>query len=393
MGSDEAVSIVMQSASSVCNSTLNSMLLNSSFTEDEHKLFSKVLDSCDVTDDIFLSLNIFKFMAYCYLRTVSPKGIEGILQGLDQILPSQNAVTIVVSSTCGAIIPPKAIAYKCLDCGADSSCVICADCFLQSPCVNHRFKLVSSGGGMCDCGDPEAWLPASFCKRHCAAHTAPSGCAAAAGDPRARRVFSAALALAFAPPHRQRNQYADLRGPDVLPALLSWALRKAEASPSYRDAIAAALCPAAPAPCDAPDLLTAALAAAIDPDHAGHAAAAHSVLLALMPVPSFKDAVARAFAVSYTRHLAAAPVAAASPADARRHELLGRLSVQLLPVPSIAAVIALAPAGRHGDSRFVSRGAVRWWETRRKRACSPIMQSSAHAARGCWAGLGWDRCA
>jgi hypothetical protein len=35
---------------------------------------------------------------------------------------------------------------------------MCVECFEKSPCVNHNFRLVKSGGGSCDCGDPEAQI-------------------------------------------------------------------------------------------------------------------------------------------------------------------------------------------------------------------------------------------
>ncbi|KAJ1493753.1 putative zinc finger in N-recognin-domain-containing protein [Baffinella frigidus] len=67
---------------------------------------------------------------------------------------------------CGGRIPAGETAYKCLDCGVDPTCVMCVECFMHSPCVNHNFRLVKSGGGCCDCGDQEAWNPSSFCTRH-----------------------------------------------------------------------------------------------------------------------------------------------------------------------------------------------------------------------------------
>ena len=35
---------------------------------------------------------------------------------------------------------------------------MCVECFKESPCVNHNFRLVKSGGGSCDCGDSEAQI-------------------------------------------------------------------------------------------------------------------------------------------------------------------------------------------------------------------------------------------
>ncbi|AYU76519.1 ubiquitin ligase, putative [Leishmania donovani] len=83
------------------------------------------------------------------------------------------------SPVCGRFCGEQEMVVRCLDCGADSTCVMCMDCFRHSPCVNHRYRITqSSGGGMCDCGDPTAWKLESFCSRHRAAAAA----AAAAGD-------------------------------------------------------------------------------------------------------------------------------------------------------------------------------------------------------------------
>jgi hypothetical protein len=348
--------------------SLSTLSIDNSFTEEEAKLFSTVFDSNSNSEDVLGSLDLFRFMSFSYLRSVAPRGNEGILHGLDRLITSFSQGISVDGSRCGAIIPPKTIAYKCLDCGADPSCVICADCFLQSPCVNHRFKLVSSGGGTCDCGDPDAWLPSSFCKRHCTGTHASAPDNFTGGDPRVRRVFSAALALALAHPHHRHDRFADIRGPDLLPTLLPWAQHKAESNPALRDALAGAFCIAPPPPPAGESaaaaaaaegwLLAAALDAAADSEREGHAAAAFAVLLALIPVPAFKDAAARAFAALYARLLRAAPAAAAAPAVARRVELVAKLSVQLLTVPSVAANIAYAPAG--GGPEGLLPALLRW---------------------------------
>lgn len=56
---------------------------------------------------------------------------------------------------------------SCRDCGADPTCVLCADCFRNSEHKQHRYKLSTSvGGGYCDCGDTEAWRQAPRCSLH-----------------------------------------------------------------------------------------------------------------------------------------------------------------------------------------------------------------------------------
>lgn len=58
-------------------------------------------------------------------------------------------------------------AASCRDCGADPTCVLCADCFRNSEHKQHRYKLSTSvGGGYCDCGDTEAWRQAPRCSLH-----------------------------------------------------------------------------------------------------------------------------------------------------------------------------------------------------------------------------------
>ncbi|KAG5511053.1 hypothetical protein GH5_07259 [Leishmania sp. Ghana 2012 LV757] len=99
-------------------------------------------------------------------------------RSLRTTLASPNS-NVAASPVCGRFCAEQEMVVRCLDCGADSTCVMCMDCFRHSPCANHRYRITqSSGGGMCDCGDPTAWKPESFCSRHRAAAVA----AAAAGD-------------------------------------------------------------------------------------------------------------------------------------------------------------------------------------------------------------------
>ena len=44
---------------------------------------------------------------------------------------------------------------------------MCVECFDPEEHKGHDFRLYSSpSGGCCDCGDPLAWSPSGFCKRH-----------------------------------------------------------------------------------------------------------------------------------------------------------------------------------------------------------------------------------
>ena len=68
---------------------------------------------------------------------------------------------------CGYVFKPGELVYHCSDCAVDSTCVFCAKCFKASDHKGHSVKYMpSGGGGICDCGDPEAWDPEHFCDKH-----------------------------------------------------------------------------------------------------------------------------------------------------------------------------------------------------------------------------------
>ncbi|XP_054000464.1 E3 ubiquitin-protein ligase UBR2 [Hylaeus anthracinus] len=71
--------------------------------------------------------------------------------------------------TCGKVFKMGEPTYSCRECGMDSTCVLCLDCFKQSAHRNHKYKMgTSNGGGCCDCGDKEAWKREPFCNIHLA---------------------------------------------------------------------------------------------------------------------------------------------------------------------------------------------------------------------------------
>eukprot|EP00759_Apiculatamorpha_spiralis_P029948 PhF_6_TR31836/c0_g2_i1/m.47114 len=69
-------------------------------------------------------------------------------------------------SVCGKSWGSNAMAYKCKTCEKDPTCIICVDCFKKSNHEGHDYKLIRTGGGMCDCGDTDAWDPKGFCTDH-----------------------------------------------------------------------------------------------------------------------------------------------------------------------------------------------------------------------------------
>ena len=71
------------------------------------------------------------------------------------------------SSRCSNAWEGDHMAYRCRTCGLSDSSCMCVECFDPEEHKGHDFRLYSSpSGGCCDCGDPLAWSPSGFCKRH-----------------------------------------------------------------------------------------------------------------------------------------------------------------------------------------------------------------------------------
>ena len=89
------------------------------------------------------------------------------------LAPNQKLETFLGSlkekkPVCGKVFRDGDLAYTCLDCRTDGTCVFCEECFINSNHVGHRVRYHRTGaGGICDCGDHEAWDPAGFCDQHC----------------------------------------------------------------------------------------------------------------------------------------------------------------------------------------------------------------------------------
>lgn len=56
--------------------------------------------------------------------------------------------------------------YKCLTCGFDETCALCSNCFSSENHEGHVIRIAicqRENGGVCDCGDPEAWVREFIC--------------------------------------------------------------------------------------------------------------------------------------------------------------------------------------------------------------------------------------
>ncbi|RQM16344.1 hypothetical protein DD237_003878 [Peronospora effusa] len=61
------------------------------------------------------------------------------------------------------------MAYRCRTCGLSDSSCMCLACFDPEDHEGHDYRVYRcSSGGCCDCGDPLAWKPQGFCKKHSA---------------------------------------------------------------------------------------------------------------------------------------------------------------------------------------------------------------------------------
>ena len=85
---------------------------------------------------------------------------------LEQVILTINQSTGPSMGVCAKSMFPGMVAWRCMDCEKDPTCIICAECFEKGDHTGHRVQLKRNVGGCCDCGDPEAWDPDHFCSDH-----------------------------------------------------------------------------------------------------------------------------------------------------------------------------------------------------------------------------------
>ncbi|GAA5894021.1 hypothetical protein JCM6882_007961 [Rhodosporidiobolus microsporus] len=90
---------------------------------------------------------------------------------------------------CAHVFRPGEPVYRCRDCGADPTCVLCAVCFHASRHKREGHDVTVSthagvGAGCCDCGDEEAWKGgrSGGCRYHDLDAAADGAATGAAGD-------------------------------------------------------------------------------------------------------------------------------------------------------------------------------------------------------------------
>lgn len=73
----------------------------------------------------------------------------------------------VQRSKCEEVWHGDHMAYRCRTCGLSDSSCMCLACFDPDDHDGHDYRVYRcSSGGCCDCGDPLAWKPEGFCKKH-----------------------------------------------------------------------------------------------------------------------------------------------------------------------------------------------------------------------------------
>ncbi|KAM7271402.1 hypothetical protein ACFE04_030616 [Oxalis oulophora] len=75
-------------------------------------------------------------------------------------------INIGKRAICGAVWGQNDLAYRCRTCEHDPTCAICVPCFKNGNHEGHKYSIIYTGGGCCDCGDVTAWKREGFCSNH-----------------------------------------------------------------------------------------------------------------------------------------------------------------------------------------------------------------------------------
>ncbi|KAH3732377.1 E3 ubiquitin-protein ligase PRT6 [Pelomyxa schiedti] len=145
------------------------------FVEDvrEHGVRVAVLkfvqSSPSFTDDIVVMAENCILASLLALKPTSAK-IDLIMWGIGFRAPNLSHQEVVrcapKPSVCGLVWKNGDTAYKCRTCESDPTCAICVQCFSEGDHTGHDYRMISTGGGCCDCGDRAAWQESGFCRHH-----------------------------------------------------------------------------------------------------------------------------------------------------------------------------------------------------------------------------------
>eukprot|EP00736_Rhodelphis_marinus_P006571 Rmarinus@m.3933 len=121
-------------------------------------------------EDCYRQINIdpgkARELAFHVLGNCDPITIQALWDGLLCGSFSLESLVNKQSRVCGAVFNKGDVVYHCHTCETDPTCAICSECFQNGNHEGHVFRMVWTGGGCCDCGDPDAWAQEGFCCNH-----------------------------------------------------------------------------------------------------------------------------------------------------------------------------------------------------------------------------------
>ena len=114
---------------------------------------------------------VFNLGFYLRQKPIEPISATILKTLFDSVNYNQVAIEIFSNvknskAVCAKIFEKGDIAFKCLDCEKDPTCVICKECYEKGNHKGHRVVVQKYVSGCCDCGDPDAWAQAGFCSDH-----------------------------------------------------------------------------------------------------------------------------------------------------------------------------------------------------------------------------------
>ncbi|KAG5418947.1 UBR1 [Candida metapsilosis] len=81
--------------------------------------------------------------------------------------PDSKEYSHPINKPCARLFKAGDQVYRCEECGFDDTCVLCSYCFNEQDHLGHSVSVYTSSGtsgGVCDCGDPEAFVSTLHCK-------------------------------------------------------------------------------------------------------------------------------------------------------------------------------------------------------------------------------------
>lgn len=99
------------------------------------------------------------------------EGSDFTLEALDKLpslqKPESKEYSHAIDKPCARLFKAGDLVYRCEECGFDDTCVLCSYCFNEQDHLGHSVLVYTSSGtsgGVCDCGDPEAFVSTLHCK-------------------------------------------------------------------------------------------------------------------------------------------------------------------------------------------------------------------------------------